>query len=46
MSNSEINKPERNLRKKFRCSFCGKSQDEVAKLVAVPSVTYICSDCI
>jgi ATP-dependent Clp protease ATP-binding subunit ClpX len=46
MSNSEINKPERNLRKKFRCSFCGKSQDEVAKLVAGPSGTYICSDCI
>ena len=46
MSNSENNKPERNLRKKFRCSFCGKSQDEVAKLVAGPSGTYICSDCI
>ena len=28
-----------------RCSFCGKSQDEVKKLVAGPSV-YICNECI
>lgn len=27
------------------CSFCGKSQDEVAKLVAGPTV-YICDECI
>ncbi|OGQ96883.1 MAG: ATP-dependent protease ATP-binding subunit ClpX [Deltaproteobacteria bacterium RIFOXYD12_FULL_57_12] len=27
------------------CSFCGKSQDEVAKLIAGPSV-YICDECI
>ncbi|MCL6119675.1 MAG: hypothetical protein M1584_01375, partial [Deltaproteobacteria bacterium] len=27
------------------CSFCGKSQDEVRKLVAGPSV-YICDECI
>ena len=27
------------------CSFCGKNQDEVAKLVAGPSV-YICDECI
>ncbi|NLV82244.1 MAG: ATP-dependent Clp protease ATP-binding subunit ClpX [Synergistaceae bacterium] len=37
---------ERNSRKKIRCSFCGKNQDEVSKLVAGPSGTYICSDCI
>ena len=27
------------------CSFCGKSQDEVKKLIAGPSV-YICDECI
>src|ERR1700680_2196392 len=27
------------------CSFCGKSQDEVRKLIAGPSV-YICDECI
>lgn len=29
----------------FRCSFCGKSQDQVRKLVAGPEV-YICDECI
>lgn len=29
----------------FRCSFCGKSQDEVKKLIAGPTV-YICDECI
>ena len=28
-----------------RCSFCGKTQNEVRKLIAGPGV-YICSDCI
>jgi len=27
------------------CSFCGKSQDEVKKLIAGPAV-YICDECI
>jgi ATP-dependent protease Clp ATPase subunit len=27
------------------CSFCGKSQDEVRKLIAGPTV-YICDECI
>ena len=30
---------------KLRCSFCGKTQDEVRKLVAGPKV-YICDECI
>ena len=30
---------------KLNCSFCGKSQDEVKKLIAGPSV-YICNDCV
>lgn len=37
---------ENNNRRKLRCSFCGKSQDEVSKLIAGPSNTFICSDCI
>ena len=30
---------------KLHCSFCGKSQDEVKKLIAGPSV-YICNECV
>jgi len=30
---------------KFTCSFCGKSQDDVRKLIAGPTV-YICDECI
>lgn len=36
-----LRKPEEIL----RCSFCGKSQNEVRKLIAGPSV-YICNECI
>lgn len=38
---SMIRRPEEIL----RCSFCGKSQNEVKKLIAGPSV-YICNECI
>ena len=31
--------------REYSCSFCGKPQDKVDKLVSGPSV-YICSDCI
>lgn len=31
---------------KVRCSFCGKSQDQVKKLIAGPNGTYICDECI
>ena len=34
-------KKERNL----KCSFCGKNQDAVRKLIAGPSV-YICDECV
>ena len=34
-----------NKQKNITCSFCGKSQDEVEKIVAGPGV-YICSECI
>lgn len=31
---------------RFRCSFCGKPQDQVRKLVAGPKGVYICDECI
>lgn len=34
-----------NLDKNVRCSFCGKSQDEVMKMIAGPNV-FICDECI
>ncbi|GBF50487.1 ATP-dependent protease ATP-binding subunit ClpX [Leptospira ryugenii] len=34
-----------NSREKLHCSFCGKAQDEVRRLVAGPGV-YICDECI
>ncbi|MGI6094533.1 MAG: ATP-dependent Clp protease ATP-binding subunit ClpX [Lachnospiraceae bacterium] len=31
---------------KVRCSFCGKTQDQVKKLIAGPDGAYICDECI
>ena len=36
---------ERDKNSFLRCSFCGKTQEEVKKLVAGPTV-YICNECI
>ena len=30
----------------IRCSFCGKTQDEVRKLIAGPDGVFICNDCV
>ncbi len=30
----------------IRCSFCGKQQDQVHKLIAGPNGTYICDECV
>lgn len=30
----------------IRCSFCGKTQEQVHKLIAGPSGTYICDECV
>ena len=30
----------------IRCSFCGKTQDQVRKLVKGPDHTYICDECV
>ena len=32
--------------KKYRCSFCNKSQDQVRKLIAGPNGAYICDECV
>ncbi|PZC40369.1 MAG: ATP-dependent Clp protease ATP-binding subunit ClpX [Chloroflexi bacterium] len=31
---------------KYHCSFCGKTQEEVVRLIAGPSSVYICDECI
>ena len=31
---------------KIRCSFCGKTDDQVKKLIAGPNGTYICDECV
>ena len=30
----------------IRCSFCGKSQGQVRKLIAGPAGSYICDECV
>ncbi len=30
----------------FACSFCGKSQDQVRRLIAGPNGVYICDECV
>ena len=32
-------------RRSFRCSFCGKSEEQVKKLIEGPGV-YICNECV
>ena len=33
-------------RRQYRCSFCGKNQDQVRRLIAGPNGVYICDECI
>ena len=35
----------RNSEQQIRCSFCGKRENQAARLIAGPGV-YICSDCV
>ena len=30
----------------YHCSFCGKSQDDVRRLIAGPGSVYICDECV
>ena len=32
--------------RKLRCSFCGKSEDEIQKLAAGPTGIFICNECV
>ena len=36
----------KSMRTTYRCSFCGKSQDQVQRLIAGPGGVYICDECI
>ncbi|HEX8919800.1 MAG TPA: ClpX C4-type zinc finger protein, partial [Chloroflexota bacterium] len=36
----------KNPRVQYRCSFCGKSQEQVHRLIAGPGGVYICDECI
>lgn len=36
----------RNPRVQYRCSFCGKSQEQIHRLIAGPGGVYICNECI
>lgn len=36
----------RNPRVEYRCSFCGKHQEQVKRLIAGPGGVYICDECI
>lgn len=44
-SSPEISKRDVSQQKMFYCSFCGKSKNEVFKMIAGPSV-FICNECI
>ena len=33
-------------RGQYQCSFCGKGQDEVQRLIAGPESVYICNECV
>ena len=35
-----------NGEERIRCSFCGKPQEQVRKLIAGPKGTYICDECV
>src|SRR5438309_6091309 len=36
----------RGSRGPYHCSFCGKSQDQVRRLIAGPGAVYICDECV
>ena len=40
------NKDKDNHNMRIRCSFCGRTQDQVRKLIAGPDNAYICDECI
>ena len=36
----------RTTRVQYHCSFCGKNQDQVTRLIAGPGAVYICNECV
>ena len=36
----------RSTRLQYHCSFCGKNQDQVKRLIAGPGAVYICDECV
>src|SRR5512133_505564 len=36
----------RGSRIQYHCSFCGKGQDQVRRLIAGPGAVYICDECV
>ena len=36
----------RTPRVQYHCSFCGKNQDQVKRLIAGPGAVYICDECV
>ena len=36
----------RGTRGQYHCSFCGKPQDQVRRLIAGPNFVYICDACV
>src|SRR3989338_11537214 len=38
--------PTRGSRVQYNCSFCGKNQDQVKRLIAGPGAVYICDECV
>ncbi len=36
----------RSSRAQYHCSFCGKNQDQVRRLIAGPGAVYICDECV
>jgi ATP-dependent protease Clp ATPase subunit len=43
---SNPSRQKRNTRMKYRCSFCGKNQNEVKRLIAGPVAVFICNECV
>ena len=36
----------KNGESRIRCSFCGKTEEQVRKLIAGPEGVYICDECV
>lgn len=38
--------PDKGARRRYACSFCGKDQEQVQRLIAGPGGVYICNECV